>query len=216
MSNRLELVKKEYAVSDIRLINLILNNIGGIAKIELTAVDGYRYTFDVEMNHNITREILIILEGLYRGFKEIGIKNEDGDVLNLKIGNEIVECTANNKIIDKVVEVLELLKGCDNKGMTRVIQLGYDNISITNMLDISKDLGSLLDAETVQIEGSSKNSQIHIIKYKEFSLGVYNNIVYLIDFGLYEGSMHNTALKINKHLSDGNNIEYSLEEYFIR
>lgn len=213
MSSHIEIDQKEYKVSNIRLINLIAYGLVGTTNVRINMCDSTNYSFTTNLSENMLREILITLDHTHIGIKFLNIENKDTSIkIHCESGRIILDM---DKLkVSAAEKRLALLKDSGDPQQTFVAVIEYDILSISDVFDMLDRYGQLTNANTIILNNGDK---IHIAKYRYFSIVIYNNKVYVIDFGVDD---HVKAKKVTERIKDdfNNRVDKKgkIEEFCIR
>lgn len=213
MSRHLEINQADYKVSNIRIINMITQEIQGTISVRVDMYDNSSYNFITHVRENMLREILITLDYIHNGIKSMQIKSSD-TFIELECSGGKIETNISKERFPELEKRLNLLKYSTDLQSAYITVLNYDELLITEVLDLLSKYGKLMNANTIHL---NKVEKLHIAKYRYFSLMISRNKVYIVDFGVDDHVKAKKVIEtIRNDFDKRTGLKSRLEEFCIR
>lgn len=213
MSRHIEINQADYKVSNIRIINMITHEVQGTISTKVEMYDGSNYSFVTQLKENMLREILITLDHIHYGIKKMTIKSSD-TFIELECAEGMIKTNINKERFPELEKRLGLLKYSTDLQSAYITVLSYDELLITEVLDLLSKYGKLMNANTIHL---NKIEKLHIAKYRYFSLMISRNKVYIVDFGVDDHVKAKKVIEtIRSDFDKRTGLRSKIEEFCIR
>lgn len=168
----LKINSKEYKISVLRLVSLICKDIIGDSLIAINNI-----LCDTVSINNSLREIFITLDDSI-GLKSVALTSEE---LKIEIEkNDIKVYSDNAEMLEKIQDRVSNLKSCNGIQNIEVVKLLGKDLELRHLVDTLSKCGKLDDANSIHF---SDGSVLHSMRYNIYSIVVYKDRVYIINYG---------------------------------
>lgn len=168
----LNINSKEYKISVLRLVSLICKDIIGDSLIAINNI-----LCDTMSINSSLREIFIALDDSI-GLKSVALTSEE---LKIEIEKNNIKIYSNNvEMLEKIQDRVTNLKSCNGIQNIEVVRLTGRNLELKHLVATLSKCGKLDDANSIHF---SDGSVLHSMRYNIYSIVVYKDRVYIINYG---------------------------------
>lgn len=168
----LKINSKDYKISVLRLVSLICKDIIGDSLIAINNI-----LCDTMSINSSLRELFIALDDSL-GLKSVALTSEE---LKIEIEkNDIKIYSDNIEMLEKIQDRVNNLKSCNGIQNIEVVRLLGKDLELRHLVDTLSKCGKLDDANSIHF---SDGSVLHSMRYNIYSIVVYKDRIYIINYG---------------------------------
>lgn len=168
----LKINSKDYKISVLRLVSLICKDIIGDSLIAINNI-----LCDTMSINSSLRELFIALDDSI-GLKSVALTSEE---LKIEIEKNNIKIYSNNvEMLEKIQDRVNNLKSCNGIQNIEVVRLLGKDLELRHLVYTLSKCGKLDDANSIHF---SDGSVLHSMRYNIYSIVVYKDRIYIINYG---------------------------------